>query len=75
MDWSMDEVTVKLSQWYKPNGAVVRAGEVICLIESDRTSLEVEADRDGVLLHLKAAGDEFLLPATKFVRIDPLPDL
>ncbi|MGC8539380.1 MAG: lipoyl domain-containing protein [Phycisphaerae bacterium] len=70
----MDESAVKRVQWYMPDGAIVRAGELICLIESDKTSLEVEADRDGILVHLKPAEDELLAPDPRFVRIDPLPD-
>ncbi len=52
-----------LGSWHKGEGAYVRAGEVILTIETDKISTELEADRDGILHHLAAVGDELAIGA------------
>lgn len=47
-----------LGTWHKSEGDYVRAGEVILTIETDKISTELESDRDGILHHLAAEGDE-----------------
>lgn len=49
----------KVSEWLKRPGDLVRAGEPVVLVESDKASFEVEAPHDGMLISIKAkAGDE-----------------
>jgi 2-oxoglutarate dehydrogenase E2 component (dihydrolipoamide succinyltransferase) len=38
-----------LAQWFKQDGDVVRKGEALFVIETDKVTLEVEAEADGVL--------------------------
>lgn len=52
-----------LGSWHKGEGAYVKAGEVILTIETDKISTELEADRDGILHHLAAVGDELSIGA------------
>ena len=52
-----------LGTWHKADGDYVRAGEVILTIETDKISTELESDRDGVLRHLAAVGDELAIGA------------
>ncbi len=52
-----------LGSWHKSEGAYVRAGEVILTIETDKISTELESDRDGILHHLAAVGDELAIGA------------
>lgn len=58
-----------LGTWHKADGDYVRAGEVILTIETDKISTELESDRDGVLRHLAAEGDELSIGAP-VARID-----
>jgi 2-oxoglutarate dehydrogenase E2 component (dihydrolipoamide succinyltransferase) len=46
-----------LAQWFKQDGDVVRKGEPLYVIETDKITLEVEAEADGVL-NIKAAEGE-----------------
>ena len=41
-----------LNQWLKNIGDPVSRGEVVAEIESDKATLDLEAQTDGVLLHL-----------------------
>ncbi len=40
----------KLIQWYKHEGDPIKKGEPIFSIETDKTSIDIEANRDGVFL-------------------------
>ncbi|UCH22405.1 MAG: 2-oxoglutarate dehydrogenase complex dihydrolipoyllysine-residue succinyltransferase [Deltaproteobacteria bacterium] len=46
-----------LVQWFKQDGDVVRKGEALYVIETDKITLEVEAEADGVL-NIKAVEGE-----------------
>ena len=52
-----------LGAWKKADGEYVRAGEIILTIDTDKISTELESDRDGILRHLAAAGDELAIGA------------
>ncbi len=45
-----------LSQWYRRDGDFVRKGEILFLIETDKVTLEVVAEADGVLKIMVAEG-------------------
>jgi len=53
---TMTEGTVQ--EWYKKEGDAVKKGEVICLIASEKLTMEVEAEADGYLTKIIAAVDE-----------------
>ncbi len=44
---SVTEAT--LAQWYKKDGGQVRKGELLFVLETDKVTLEIEAEADGVL--------------------------
>ena len=52
---SITEVTV--SQWLKHDGDYVEMDEVICELESDKATFELNAEASGVLKTMAAEGD------------------
>ncbi|NLT72397.1 MAG: 2-oxoglutarate dehydrogenase complex dihydrolipoyllysine-residue succinyltransferase [Verrucomicrobiaceae bacterium] len=52
-----------LGTWHKAEGEYVKAGDVLLTIETDKISTELESDRDGILHHLAAVGDELAIGA------------
>jgi 2-oxoglutarate dehydrogenase E2 component (dihydrolipoamide succinyltransferase) len=53
---SVTEVT--LSQWLKPDGAIVALDEPICEFESDKATLELPAEVAGKLIHVATEGSD-----------------
>ncbi len=53
---SVTEVT--LSQWLKPDGAVIKIDEAICEFESDKATLELPAEVAGTLKHMVKEGSD-----------------
>src|SRR5215211_3354887 len=48
----------ELTSWVKGEGEQVRAGDVICEVNSDKVEMEVESPADGTLVrHVAAEGD------------------
>jgi pyruvate dehydrogenase E2 component (dihydrolipoamide acetyltransferase) len=47
----------RLARWLKSEGDMVRAGEALCEIETDKATMEVEAADDGILARILVAGD------------------
>jgi 2-oxoglutarate dehydrogenase E2 component (dihydrolipoamide succinyltransferase) len=52
---SVTEAT--LAQWYKKEGDLVRKGELLFVLETDKVTLEIEAEADGVLKISKSEGE------------------
>ena len=52
---SVTEAT--LAQWYKKDGDQVRKGELLFVLETDKVTLEIEAEADGVLHISKSEGE------------------
>ena len=46
-----------IEKWEKQTGDIVRKGEVMALLETDKASLEVPAEQDGKLTILKSEGE------------------
>ena len=46
-----------LAEWYAGDGDAVAAGQPICRLEHDWVTFEVEAEEDGVLSYVAAAGE------------------
>ena len=44
----------QVSQWLKQPGDLVRAGEVIAVVESDKAAFDIESPADGMLIAIKA---------------------
>ena len=57
LGFAMNEGT--LSEWCAEDGATVVEGETLFLLESDKSTTEVEAQASGTLRILKPAGDEY----------------
>jgi 2-oxoglutarate dehydrogenase E2 component (dihydrolipoamide succinyltransferase) len=53
---SVTEVT--LSQWLKPDGAIIKLDEPICEFESDKATLELPAEVAGKLTHVVTEGSD-----------------
>ena len=47
----------RLVEWLVPAGEQVRKGQPIAVIETEKVTAEMEAEADGVLEHLTAAGE------------------
>ena len=52
---SVTEAT--LAQWYKKDGDQVRKGELLFVLETDKVTLEIEAEADGLLKIAKSEGE------------------
>jgi 2-oxoglutarate dehydrogenase E2 component (dihydrolipoamide succinyltransferase) len=61
-----------VTRWHKPDGSNVVDGEILCTIETDKASSEIDAPESGILRHLKKEGDSFTVDDLP-LRIDPLP--
>jgi 2-oxoglutarate dehydrogenase E2 component (dihydrolipoamide succinyltransferase) len=64
---SISEVTI--GSWAKKEGDTVKRDEVICSLDSDKTSFDVVAESDGVL-HIKVAEGETIPIGTLFCTIE-----
>lgn len=53
-----------IGSWTKKSGDFVKMNEVIMLLETDKASVEVAADKDGILTINAQAGDTVLIGAT-----------
>jgi 2-oxoglutarate dehydrogenase E2 component (dihydrolipoamide succinyltransferase) len=53
-----------IGSWTKKSGEFVKMNEVIMLLETDKASVEVVAEKDGVLVTTANAGDTVLIGAT-----------
>jgi pyruvate/2-oxoglutarate dehydrogenase complex dihydrolipoamide acyltransferase (E2) component len=62
---------IKLVQWLIEDGAPVKAGDVLCIIESEKATMEIEAFEPGALRHLKREGDVIVSPDDVPFRIEP----
>ena len=61
-----------IEKWEKQTGDIVRKGEALALLETDKASLEVPAEQDGKLTVLKPAGSTVSIGET-IGYIEPLP--
>jgi pyruvate dehydrogenase E2 component (dihydrolipoamide acetyltransferase) len=50
--------TGKLLQWLKSEGQTVKKGEVLMVVETDKTTVEIEADANGILSNVTAVVGE-----------------
>ena len=52
-----------LAEWYQPDGALIQKGELVFVIETDKVTLEVEAEASGRLEILVAEGETVAIGA------------
>ena len=57
LEMSMVEGT--LAEWVAADGAAVKEGEVIYILETDKTARDIEAPAAGTLRHKVAAGETY----------------
>jgi pyruvate/2-oxoglutarate dehydrogenase complex dihydrolipoamide acyltransferase (E2) component len=55
---SMTMESGEVVSWLKGEGDEVRAGEALCEVGSDKTSMEVESPVDGTLVRIVAAPED-----------------
>ena len=60
----------ELITWVKHEGDQVRAGEVICEVNSDKVEMEVESPADGTLVRLAAAEGEVVPVGAPIATLD-----
>jgi carbonic anhydrase/acetyltransferase-like protein (isoleucine patch superfamily) len=53
-----------LAEWSVEDGATVKKGQVVCVVETSKASIEIEAPGDGTLVHLAKAETEVELGST-----------
>src|SRR5919202_726155 len=61
-----------LARWLKPNGALVKANEPVCELETDKATAEVSAPAAGVLAILVPEGQKVAV-GTVIGRVDEAP--
>jgi 2-oxoglutarate dehydrogenase E2 component (dihydrolipoamide succinyltransferase) len=54
---------VSLVKWTKPDGAWVERDEVLCELESEKATFELNAEKAGILIHVAKEGDTLLIGA------------
>lgn len=57
LEMSMVEGT--LAEWVVADGAAVSEGQVIYILETDKTARDIEAPTSGTLVHKAAAGETY----------------
>lgn len=57
LEMSMSEGT--LAEWKVQDGATVNAGDVIYVLETNKTARDIEAPASGKLLHKAPAGETY----------------
>ncbi len=57
LEMSMVEGTV--TEWVVADGATVTEGQVIYILETDKTARDIEAPASGTLVHKAAAGETY----------------
>ena len=57
LEMSMVEGT--LAQWVVADGSPVKEGDVIYVLETDKTSRDIEAPASGTLVHKAPAGETY----------------
>ncbi len=45
---------VRILRWIKSQGAMVKKGDALLEVETDKVNVEVEAPQDGTLIHISA---------------------
>jgi pyruvate/2-oxoglutarate dehydrogenase complex dihydrolipoamide acyltransferase (E2) component len=48
-----------IARWLAPDGALVREGQLLYLLETDKAELEIEAPASGRLRHVGAEGGTY----------------
>jgi pyruvate/2-oxoglutarate dehydrogenase complex dihydrolipoamide acyltransferase (E2) component len=57
LEMSMSEGTI--AEWVAADGAEVKEGDVIYILETNKTSRDIEAPAAGKLVHKAAAGETY----------------
>ena len=57
LEMSMSEGT--LAEWTVESGQPVQEGQVIYILETDKTARDIEAPASGTLIHKAAAGETY----------------
>jgi pyruvate dehydrogenase E2 component (dihydrolipoamide acetyltransferase) len=73
----LDQTTteVRLINWIKNEGDDVNSGEVICEIETEKATVEIESPKDGILRKILIAADTNIPPLTVVALVSDTDDL
>lgn len=63
----------EIVEWMKKEGDTVRKGEVLLTIQSDKATLEVEADYSGVLAKILATPETGEIPCFEPIAVIAMP--
>lgn len=55
----MSATAISLNEWMVADGEAVAAGDIVCTLETDKTTVEVEAPVAGTLRVLAAEGEAY----------------
>lgn len=55
----MSATELSLNEWMFADGEAVSAGDIICTVETDKTTVEIEAPEAGTLRVLAAEGESY----------------
>ena len=62
---------MRVLEWCKADGALVKAGDVVCVVGMGDAEMEIDSFDAGILRHLKKVGEVIALPLDPPFRIDP----
>lgn len=57
----MSATELSLNEWMFGDGEPVAAGDVVCTVETDKTTVEIEAPEAGILRVLAADGESYAI--------------
>jgi pyruvate dehydrogenase E2 component (dihydrolipoamide acetyltransferase) len=57
----MSATELSLNEWMFGDGEQVAAGDVVCTVETDKTTVEIEAPEAGTLRVLAADGESYAI--------------
>ena len=55
---NVNDETVILLEWLIAHGERVRVGDLLCVVETSKAAVELEAQQEGILYHLTKAGSQ-----------------
>ena len=67
--WGIEMTEGTIAEWMVSDGDAIAKGDVICLIETDKITNEVEAERDGVLLKIVEPARDEALPVGALLAV------
>ena len=64
-------MVISLVKWMVEEGARVTPGQLLCIVESEKATQEIDAPEGGILRRLKQEGEVIASPHDAPFRIEP----